>query len=66
MSRTQEKIDQPTETTFAGIDVSKDTLDVCVLPHGVLHSFKNDKRGIKQIIAQYQEYGVKLLVPRVR
>lgn len=61
MSRMQEKIDQPTETSFAGIDVSKATLDLCILPHGVVRSVENNRRGIMAIIKECRQCGVKLV-----
>jgi transposase len=36
---------------FVGIDVSKEKLDVCVLPGGKLHAFANDEPGIKDLVA---------------
>jgi len=43
------------EKKFIGIDVSKDTLDVCVLTGEQQHSFviKNDKRDISKLIKSY-------------
>jgi transposase len=39
---------------FAGIDVSKDTLDVCVLPSGELFKVSNDAAGIAELLARLQ------------
>jgi transposase len=40
-------MDQP--STFVGIDVSKDRLDVCVLPDGRALSFANDETGVAEL-----------------
>ena len=61
MSRMQEKIKPSTETTYAGIDVSKDTLDFCIVPHGVTELVSNDKKGIRTLIQQCQLYAVQLV-----
>ena len=39
---------------FAGIDVSKDTLDVCVLPSGELFKVSNDAAGVAELLARLQ------------
>jgi transposase len=62
MSRKQEQIKQPTENVFAGVDVSKDTLDLFVLPHGLIMTFANDAKGIRAIIRECQRYNVELVV----
>lgn len=36
---------------FVGIDVSKDKLDVCILPGGELYEFSNDAAGIAKLVA---------------
>lgn len=61
MSRMQEKIHQPIEPVYAGIDVSKNTLDFFVYPHGIIMEVKNDKSGIRTIIKQCKEHDVHLL-----
>jgi transposase len=62
MSRKQEQIKQPTENAFAGVDVSKDTLDLFVLPHGLTMNFANDAKGIRAVIRECQRYNVGLVV----
>ncbi|WP_342075611.1 IS110 family transposase [Yoonia sp. SS1-5] len=61
MSRTQEKINQPTEPVYAGIDVSKNTLDFCIIPHGITMTVSNDKKGIKSLIRECKRYDVQLV-----
>lgn len=36
---------------FVGIDVSKEKLDLCVMPGGELHDFPNDSEGIGKLVA---------------
>ena len=36
---------------FVGVDVSKEKLDVCVLPDGELHEFANDRAGQAALVA---------------
>ena len=36
---------------WIGVDVSKDKLDVCLLPGGELHGFRNDTPGITALVA---------------
>lgn len=36
---------------FVGVDVSKEKLDLCVLPGGELHEFSNDAEGLTKMIA---------------
>lgn len=36
---------------FIGVDVSKDKLDVCVLPGGELQEFTNDRAGLVSLVA---------------
>lgn len=40
---------------FIGIDVSKDKLDVCVMPGGELHDFQNDAQGIEKLVALFKQ-----------
>jgi transposase len=40
---------------FVGIDVSKDKLDVCVIPGGELSDFANDAEGIAKLVALLQQ-----------
>lgn len=61
MSRTQEKISQPTDYSYAGIDVSKATLDVFISTYGVSLTLPNDKQGIGKIIAECKKCNVTLV-----
>lgn len=40
-----------TPSAFVGIDVSKEKLDVCVMPGGALHAFANDTAGHAKLVA---------------
>lgn len=60
MSRKQEKI-KPSESVYAGVDVSKDTLDFFVLPHGVTMTVGNDKKGIQKLVLECKRLEVDLL-----
>ena len=46
---------QPVEPVYVGVDVSKATLDVHLLPAGRTFTFANDEGGVKQIIALLRE-----------
>lgn len=61
MSRKQEKITQPNEAVHAGVDVSKNTLDFFVLPHGITALVPNDKTGARKLIRECTRYGVQLV-----
>lgn len=61
MSRMQEKISQPTEYIFAGIDVSKATLDVFISTYGLSLTLANDKQGIRKIISECKKYRVRIV-----
>jgi len=62
MSRMQEKIDQrSTEPAFAGIDVSKNTLDLFICPDGVTMSVDNTRTGIKRLIRECEQGSVRLV-----
>lgn len=60
MSRKQEKI-KPSEPVYAGIDVSKDTLDFFVLPHSVTMTVGNDKKGIQKLVRECKRFDVDLV-----
>lgn len=60
MSRTQEKINQPNQTVYAGIDVGKDKLDFHVYPLNIRLQVDNDKKGIAELIRQCIRHGVQL------
>ena len=47
---------------FVGIDVSKEKLDVCVLPGGEFRTFANDAAGRLKLVAFGQSLGQALLV----
>jgi transposase len=49
-------------SVFIGIDVSKNRLDVCVLPGGQTHTFTNDAAGHAKLVALGQSLGQVLLV----
>jgi len=51
-----------TPSTFVGIDVSKEKLDVCVMPSGELHAFANDTVGHAKLVALGKSFGNLLLV----
>ncbi len=40
---------------FIGVDVSKEKLDVCVMPGGELHDFQNDAEGIEKLVALFKQ-----------
>ena len=52
MSRTQEQINHHVIAKYAGIDVSKDTLDFAIYGKDVHLSVPNDKRGIQKLIRE--------------
>ena len=47
---------------FAGIDVSKDRLDVAVRPTGEAWEVSNDSRGIRDLVERLVEMGPQLVV----
>lgn len=47
-------------TTFAGIDVGKEYLDIYVLPSGIRLKVKNEKKAIDALAAKLNRYGVEL------
>jgi transposase len=50
------------EETYAGIDVSKDYLDVVILPTGEYSRYDNDEKGIEQLVTRLKEVSVKGIV----
>ncbi len=40
---------------FIGVDVSREKLDVCVMPGGELHDFQNDAEGIEKLVALFKQ-----------
>ncbi len=49
-------------STFVGIDVAKEKLDVCVLPGGQLHAFANNAVGHAKLVSLGQSLGNCLMV----
>src|SRR5205807_5800122 len=47
---------------FVGVDVSKEKLDVCVLPGGELRDFSNDREGITNLVASLKQLGATAIV----
>jgi transposase len=47
---------------FVGVDVSKEKLDVCVLPGGELQDFSNDGEGITNLVAWLKQLGPTAIV----
>lgn len=50
------------ESTYAGIDVAKDRLDVVLRPKGEYLEATNDERGIESVVRRLQERNVTLVV----
>jgi transposase len=50
------------EKTYAGIDVSKDCLDVAILPSEEKRQYPNDEEGIGRLISRLKELTVELVV----
>ena len=46
-----ESLNTVTPVCFVGVDVSKEKLDVCLLPGGELHEFANDRAGQAALVA---------------
>ena len=61
MSRTQEKINQPFKNVYAGIDVSKDSLDFFMDTLDIKLRVDNNNKGIKAIIRLCKRHNVKLV-----
>jgi transposase len=49
-------------SAYVGIDVSKATLDVAVLPEGKQYQYTNSEAGIARLVAQLKELGPKLVI----
>jgi len=47
---------------YAGIDVSKDNLDMAVLPSGEMRRYTNDETGIEKLTSRLKKLSVKLVV----
>lgn len=50
------------EKVYAGIDVSKDRLDVAVAPNGKTWHFSNDEAGISQLLTTLKQLAPELIV----
>lgn len=61
MSRTQEKISQPSAHVYAGIDVGKDTLDFYIHPTKLRKRVDNNKKGVTQLIQLCIRHKVNLI-----
>jgi len=61
MSRWQEKIVEKNADAYVGIDVSKDQLDVFVLPHGCFMQVENNAKEIRKLILELKKYNTKLV-----
>jgi transposase len=63
-SHSQDRDKDVTESpsTFVGIDVSKDRLDVCVLPGGQVHAFANDPTGHAELVKLGRSWNQPLVV----
>ncbi len=61
MSRWQEKIVEKTADVFVGIDVSKDKLDICILPHGLVSQVENTAKAIRSLVREFRKYDVQLI-----
>lgn len=62
MSRTQDKINHPVATNYAGIDISKDKLDFAIHNSDIYMTVPNDRRGIQKLIRQCILHNVELVV----
>jgi len=63
MSRMQEKINQPKshqKKVYAGIDVSKNTLDYFIDSYGITRCVQNNDEGIRALVGDFQECRVDL------
>ncbi|MEM6891683.1 MAG: transposase [Pseudomonadota bacterium] len=61
MSRMQEKIKHPPPGVYAGVDVSKRTLDFFLLPHGLTQTVSNDEKGCAELVKLCQTHGADLV-----
>jgi transposase len=52
----------PWTESFVGIDVSKKTLDVAVMPDGAAWTFSNDEQGVTKLLACLRENPPTLIV----
>ena len=61
MSRMQEEIKPVDAEVYAGIDVGKNALDVCVLPAGIDCQVENSTKGVRQLIRLCRKHHVDLV-----
>lgn len=47
---------------YVGVDVSKDQLDVAVVPSGEMYSFANDEEGIRDLVAALTPMAPRIVV----
>ncbi len=47
---------------YVGIDVSKETLDVCILPEKQFYHYKNNEKDHQKIVAELQKREVQLVL----
>jgi transposase len=52
----------PKQEVHGGIDVSKRTLDVCLLPQGESYTLANDQEGVEELLSRLQKVAPKLVV----
>jgi transposase len=71
MPNRQEKMEKPklqpqaptlSEGVYVGIDVSKDKLDVCLNPTGLILCVNNTKAGISKLLRELNDFEVELVV----
>jgi transposase len=62
MSESEAQMESKAVAAFVGIDVSKDTLDVCVLPGGECRQFTNDSPGRGKLVAHLKSLPACLIV----
>ena len=52
----------PEQQIHVGIDVSKRTLEVCLLPQGESFTLANDQEGVEELLSRLQKVAPKLVV----
>lgn len=62
VSESEAKLETKAVSAFVGIDVSKDKLDVCVLPGGECLQFTNDPPGLGKLVAHLKSLPSCLIV----
>lgn len=61
MSRTQDQIDQPSSPAYAGVDVGKDSLDLCIPSAGCRITLDNTARGVRELVRLCARHRVRLV-----